>query len=666
MSDKRTLSDIIFARQARRIWRKLDDKAPPWVMLRPWSDSRPPTSSMTKLPPPIRARRPSPCPAAVAPAAAPGFAPTNPLLQQAFRLGRGRRTRRPSAPTRASRRLSSPAPGSLCSTKFFATDPPFAGALRQRLALARRRPPAPPWRAIARILPRCATPSIFRPTPAGTRPPAPPAASIGCGAVSPRPFAARRTDAAQRRRSFWTSRTTWVSKGWPRPCGTSRRRRKIRWRRPRARATPRMKLLRRAARRRRDFRAVAERSCLARTLGWDAPVPLLATTIARPSSRSAARQAAAPGRRRLAAPLRPAVALAAREAHGLAGELSRRSAKLLSVAPKLSAKGAGRVIEMLLADDAVSPATAAKVARLSDRASPAFVRSAGRARRRARIVRAAEFSALRPIGFSRKVGTGSREENASRKECEARSWAVRKDASKNRCSIPSWPTCRRALVGANGWVGWKRRSLLRPTPVPREALARLVGKNCNLDDLLADIRDELRARPYELVQVAGGWQLRTKARYADAIRALNNGARDAGPPELTPTELLTVTAIAYLQPATRAELSRLVGKEVSRDIIGRLKVSISSPPARARRNPALPMPMSRRGSFWRCLVSLVCVICPTSKSWRMPACCNVHKSRPISMGLWAFPKMARHSKMSRSKARRGTDSAAGHGNLAWL
>jgi segregation and condensation protein B len=110
-----------------------------------------------------------------------------------------------------------------------------------------------------------------------------------------------------------------------------------------------------------------------------------------------------------------------------------------------------------------------------------------------------------------------------------------------------------------------------PSAVSREALARLVGRNCNLDDLLSDIRDELRARPYELVQVAGGWQLRTKARYAGAIRALGNGASDAGRPELTPTELLTVTTIAYLQPATRGELSRLVGKEVSRDIIGRLK-----------------------------------------------------------------------------------------------
>ena len=52
---------------------------------------------------------------------------------------------------------------------------------------------------------------------------------------------------------------------------------------------------------------------------------------------------------------------------------------------------------------------------------------------------------------------------------------------------------------------------------------------------------------------------------------MGNGASDAGPPELTPTELLAVTTIAYLQPATRGELSRLVGKEVSRDIIGRLK-----------------------------------------------------------------------------------------------
>ena len=34
---------------------------------------------------------------------------------------------------------------------------------------------------------------------------------------------------------------------------------------------------------------------------------------------------------------------------------------------------------------------------------------------------------------------------------------------------------------------------------------------------------------------------------------------------------LRFTAIAYLQPATRGEISRLAGKEISRDVVGALK-----------------------------------------------------------------------------------------------
>jgi segregation and condensation protein B len=123
------------------------------------------------------------------------------------------------------------------------------------------------------------------------------------------------------------------------------------------------------------------------------------------------------------------------------------------------------------------------------------------------------------------------------------------------------------------WLGSVEAAIFAsPSPVPREALAKIVGKNCNLDDLLSDIRDELRARPYDLVFVAGGYQLRTKPRFSAAIREANAGElRDAGAPELTPTEILAVTSIAYLQPATRAEISRLAGKEISRDVISRLK-----------------------------------------------------------------------------------------------
>ena len=123
------------------------------------------------------------------------------------------------------------------------------------------------------------------------------------------------------------------------------------------------------------------------------------------------------------------------------------------------------------------------------------------------------------------------------------------------------------------WMGRVEAAIFASrNPVPRETLTKLVGPRCNLDDLIADIADELRARPYDLVFVAGGYQLRTKPRFSDAIRTANSGElRDAGAPELTPTELLAVTAIAYLQPATRAEISRLAGKEISRDVVGRLK-----------------------------------------------------------------------------------------------
>ena len=109
---------------------------------------------------------------------------------------------------------------------------------------------------------------------------------------------------------------------------------------------------------------------LAQCLGWDAPVPLLATTIAHASLRRGAMgKRPRPGDADWADAVAGAYAMAAGEAFALAGELSRRSQALLASKPKLRAKGAGRVVELLLSDDAVSPARAAKLARLSDRAA---------------------------------------------------------------------------------------------------------------------------------------------------------------------------------------------------------------------------------------------------------------------------------------------------------
>jgi segregation and condensation protein B len=64
-------------------------------------------------------------------------------------------------------------------------------------------------------------------------------------------------------------------------------------------------------------------------------------------------------------------------------------------------------------------------------------------------------------------------------------------------------------------------------PVSREVLARVVGPGCKLDLVIEDIRAELRGRPYDLVAVAGGWHLRTRKQFADAIHLAMGGPRVA-------------------------------------------------------------------------------------------------------------------------------------------
>ena len=142
------------------------------------------------------------------------------------------------------------------------------------------------------------------------------------------------------------------------------------------------------------------------------------------------------------------------------------------------------------------------------------------------------------------------------------------------------------------WRGWMGRVeaviFASPAPVGREILARLVGRDCNLDLLIADIRDELRGRPYELVAVAGGWRHRTRKAFADAIQA---GARASAIGAVAVSaESLVLAAIAYFQPIARAELSEFFGKEVSRDLIGGLRAMglIAAGPRSPR--PGAPTP----------------------------------------------------------------------------
>jgi len=122
------------------------------------------------------------------------------------------------------------------------------------------------------------------------------------------------------------------------------------------------------------------------------------------------------------------------------------------------------------------------------------------------------------------------------------------------------------------WREWMRRIeavlFASASPVPREDLARIVGQGTSVDLLVEDLAADLEGRAFEIAMVAGGWMFRTRPAYAPAIRA----AADVGDQllDLNEFDVAILAAIAYHQPITRDALKDIFGKEISRDLIGRL------------------------------------------------------------------------------------------------
>jgi segregation and condensation protein B len=96
-------------------------------------------------------------------------------------------------------------------------------------------------------------------------------------------------------------------------------------------------------------------------------------------------------------------------------------------------------------------------------------------------------------------------------------------------------------------------------PVPRERLAAVIPDEFNLDQLLAEAAEELRAWPFEIVRVAGGYQIRTRPEYGPVIRG--SGVSTRGAVKLGRKEHLVLAIIAYDQPITRKEVSEKIGAE---------------------------------------------------------------------------------------------------------
>lgn len=128
------------------------------------------------------------------------------------------------------------------------------------------------------------------------------------------------------------------------------------------------------------------------------------------------------------------------------------------------------------------------------------------------------------------------------------------------------------LPSERRWREWMRRIeavlFASATPVPREDLARVVGQGASVDLLIGDLAEVLTDRPYEIACVADAWMLRTRPAYAPAIRAAADVADQLV--DLNEFDIAVLAAIAYHQPITRDGLKDIFGKEISRELIGRL------------------------------------------------------------------------------------------------
>jgi len=101
-------------------------------------------------------------------------------------------------------------------------------------------------------------------------------------------------------------------------------------------------------------------------------------------------------------------------------------------------------------------------------------------------------------------------------------------------------------------------------PLSADRLAEAIGdiERDVVVTLLEELRDELEVQnaPYVLREIAGGYQLTTKAAFAPYIRRLLQIKKSN---RLSRAVLETLAIIAYKQPVTRAEVEAVRGVSVS-------------------------------------------------------------------------------------------------------
>ncbi len=101
---------------------------------------------------------------------------------------------------------------------------------------------------------------------------------------------------------------------------------------------------------------------------------------------------------------------------------------------------------------------------------------------------------------------------------------------------------------------------VHPHPLTFDSLYKILGDEVNREAIKEVLRELLAeysqmGRSFDLVEVGGGYQFRTKADYATWIQKL----RKVRPIRLTQPALETLAIVAYRQPIVRSEIEQIRG-----------------------------------------------------------------------------------------------------------
>ncbi|MBL0939979.1 MAG: SMC-Scp complex subunit ScpB [Gemmatimonadaceae bacterium] len=131
-------------------------------------------------------------------------------------------------------------------------------------------------------------------------------------------------------------------------------------------------------------------------------------------------------------------------------------------------------------------------------------------------------------------------------------------ASHSRAPLPLWRSVVTPLAKL-----LEAALFAAPRPIPLEALAALDPESspAAVSAALDELREhyDVDGHGVELVEQGGGWQILTRAEFAEAIERAQVAVR---PQKLSAAALETLAIVAYRQPIGRAEIEEIRGVAV--------------------------------------------------------------------------------------------------------